>query len=199
MASKQCSNCGGANGKTAKFCKNCGHSLAEPPPEAAPPPNPAPDIPILDTAAVDGLAAEPGVDETPATPAEPAASPAPTAEASPEAVCPEDKPLASAPEAPIGTGFCVECLGGSRAGERVPIQNARALLVGAGKDADLCLSGDPLVSRRHASLSIEDGRLFLADEGSSNGTFILVNGSREVAPGDIVVLGKSALKIVREV
>ncbi|MFM8319964.1 MAG: FHA domain-containing protein [Chloroflexota bacterium] len=44
------------------------------------------------------------------------------------------------------------------------------------QDADLCLPGDEHLSRRHAELQFRDGRLYIVDRLSSNGTY--VNGER---------------------
>ena len=57
--------------------------------------------------------------------------------------------------------------------------------------------GDDTVSRRHAELTLVEGRWMLRDLGSSNGTW--VNGRRvmeaEVAPGDELQLGGLALRL----
>jgi len=55
-----------------------------------------------------------------------------------------------------------------------------------------------VVSRRHAQLSIKEGKLMVRDLGSSNGTF--VNNSRvqeaELAAGDTLVIGPVVFTIV---
>src|SRR5690606_8255897 len=52
------------------------------------------------------------------------------------------------------------------------------------------------VSRRHASISFEDGRWVLRDLGTANGTFL--NGSRVEAeylePGDTIGVGQTLLR-----
>lgn len=72
----------------------------------------------------------------------------------------------------------------------------RTVLLGRGPLADLEVK-DPAVSRRHAQISLSDGRCFVADLGSGNGTF--VNGQRLTAPvalaeGDQVRLGGTILE-----
>jgi FHA domain/Domain of unknown function (DUF1707) len=56
---------------------------------------------------------------------------------------------------------------------------------------------DATVSRRHAGLRLRDGRWYLADLGSSNGTW--VNGRRvfdaEVRPGDEIRLGDVTFRL----
>jgi serine phosphatase RsbU (regulator of sigma subunit)/pSer/pThr/pTyr-binding forkhead associated (FHA) protein len=78
---------------------------------------------------------------------------------------------------------------GSDRGQRFYFE--RTVLLGRGPLADLEVK-DPAVSRRHAQISLSDGRCFVADLGSGNGTF--VNGQRigspvALAEGDEVRLG----------
>jgi two-component system, NtrC family, response regulator AtoC len=54
----------------------------------------------------------------------------------------------------------------------VPLPAAGSLSLGRGEECDVQLSGDPLISRRHALLHVH-GRLFVEDLGSQNGTRIL--------------------------
>jgi hypothetical protein len=66
------------------------------------------------------------------------------------------------------------------------------------QDALLLLSDDAQVSRRHATLTVQDGGLStLADAGSTNGTF--VNNQRidscELAPGDVIRIGTTLFKV----
>ena len=70
------------------------------------------------------------------------------------------------------------------------------LVLGRAPGCALVFSDDT-VSRRHAELRREDGRWYLADLGSSNGTW--VGGRRvydaEVFPGDEVRLGESRFRL----
>jgi hypothetical protein len=68
---------------------------------------------------------------------------------------------------------------------------ARAITVGRSRDCD-CVLTDMTVSRRHALIDPRDGRWFVSDLGSANGT--LVNGWRivdeaTVRPGDRLTFG----------
>lgn len=54
---------------------------------------------------------------------------------------------------------------------------------------------DGYVSGLHARISLRDGRVFLADLGSSNGTFIKVNGERGVAHDSFVLLGQQLFRL----
>ena len=75
-----------------------------------------------------------------------------------------------------------------RQGEHAPFEVSGDSIVGRSRQADLCLQ-EGFVSRRHARLWLESGRLMVEDLGSANGTF--VNGKRlskpsRLAPGDCV-------------
>lgn len=54
---------------------------------------------------------------------------------------------------------------------------------------------DGYVSGLHARISLRDGRVFLADLGSSNGTFIKVNGERGVGHDSYVLLGQQLFRL----
>jgi pSer/pThr/pTyr-binding forkhead associated (FHA) protein len=54
---------------------------------------------------------------------------------------------------------------------------------------------DGYVSGLHARISLRDGRVFLADLGSSNGTFIKVNGERAVQNDSFVLLGQQLFRL----
>jgi pSer/pThr/pTyr-binding forkhead associated (FHA) protein len=54
------------------------------------------------------------------------------------------------------------------------------------------------VSRFHARLVLEGGRVYLEDTGSENGSFVnetRVHGRAELAPGDRIVIGKHQLRV----
>ena len=54
---------------------------------------------------------------------------------------------------------------------------------------------DGYVSGLHARVTLRDGRVFLADLGSSNGTFIKVNGERGVGHDSYVLLGQQLFRL----
>jgi pSer/pThr/pTyr-binding forkhead associated (FHA) protein len=54
---------------------------------------------------------------------------------------------------------------------------------------------DGYVSGLHARVTLRDGRVFLADLGSSNGTFIKVNGERPVGHESFVLLGQQLFRL----
>lgn len=54
---------------------------------------------------------------------------------------------------------------------------------------------DGYVSGLHARVSIRDSRVFLADLGSSNGSFVKVNGERMVGMESFVLLGQQLFRV----
>jgi pSer/pThr/pTyr-binding forkhead associated (FHA) protein len=54
---------------------------------------------------------------------------------------------------------------------------------------------DGYVSGLHARLTIRDGRVFLIDLGSSNGTFVKVNGERGLTNESYVLLGQQLFRL----
>ncbi len=54
---------------------------------------------------------------------------------------------------------------------------------------------DGYVSGLHARVTLREGRVFLADLGSSNGTFIKVNGERGVGNDSFVLLGQQLFRL----
>ncbi|MEO6953920.1 MAG: sigma 54-interacting transcriptional regulator [Polyangia bacterium] len=76
---------------------------------------------------------------------------------------------------------------------RHPLPAGRALTVGRAKDADIRVEHES-VSRRHATLELRDGELWVEDLGSANGS--IVGGTRlaahvktQVVAGELVELG----------
>lgn len=111
----------------------------------------------------------------------------------------------------------IEVMMGRAPGARLPLNRMR-LLLGRSESPDWTVDLDltaqelgptPAVSRRHAELSWEEGRLWLRDLGSTNGTF--VNGRRlalpgqgqpgepcELRAGDVVRVANVELKVVTQ-
>ena len=83
-----------------------------------------------------------------------------------------------------------------RQGRRAREFTASRVLLGRAAEADFQIE-DPNVSRRHAVLFWDQGRLYLRDLGSTNGT--LLNGkvvnSAMVHAGDVIRLGTSELTV----
>jgi len=83
--------------------------------------------------------------------------------------------------------------GGGRAGETFVPQGERTM-IGRSPDCQVFLD-DVTVSRRHAALADRDGRWFVEDQGSLNGTFVNRRRveSAELADGDEIQIGKYRL------
>lgn len=107
-----------------------------------------------------------------------------------------------APSPPVGTSVAqgagaIRLVGtsGPSAGMSFVLTKATTS-VGRELGRDIVLP-DPTVSRRHAVLRAEEGRLEVVDEGSSNGTFL--NGARistaYAVPGDEVRFGSSTFRV----
>jgi pSer/pThr/pTyr-binding forkhead associated (FHA) protein len=60
---------------------------------------------------------------------------------------------------------------------------------------DINFPDDGYVSGLHARLTTRDGGVYMSDLGSSNGTFIKVNGEREVKDGSFILLGQQLFKL----
>ena len=86
--------------------------------------------------------------------------------------------------------------GGGRAGESF-LPNGERTRIGRSPDCDIFLD-DVTVSRNHAVLVERDGRFFVEDEGSLNGTFVNRRriDSAALENGDEVQIGKYRLTFV---
>ena len=216
MAEKQCANCGLKSGKTAKFCRKCGRSFdpaADPIPETAggPPPRTtvAPEVePATELAeSAASHATEPNVEPfTKATldslepemldgePSYPTTEP-PVRNPTVHRKIEDDDPTMPLFGEDAAKRFAIEIMNGLAAGKKAVVADGESIAIGADDGADLVLSGDPHASRRHARVTVKDGQPRLADENSTNGTFIRVEGNKELFPGDIVIVGGTMLKV----
>lgn len=59
---------------------------------------------------------------------------------------------------------------------------------------DILFPEDGYVSGTHARITLRDGRVYLADVGSSNGTFLRVRGERRVATGGFILMGQQLFR-----
>ena len=60
---------------------------------------------------------------------------------------------------------------------------------------DILFPEDGYVSGQHARVELRDGRVFLADLDSSNGTFVRVRGERAVKAGGAILMGQQLFRI----
>ena len=85
----------------------------------------------------------------------------------------------------------------SRAGsDECFLLSKKYLLLGRASDNDSIISEDPTVSRYHALIYLRDGKYFVDDLGSRNGTWIneeRVASTGELNPGDVLHLGLTKL------
>jgi hypothetical protein len=114
----------------------------------------------------------------------------------------EDRPRAAGSETesiPVGVaaamGLARQTLVLHHDGRRYEFEKGRVVL-GRGRQVDYQLD-DPNVSRRHAVIYWENGRLFLKDLGSTNGT--LLNGrpvsAGPLSRGDVITVGGSEIRV----
>lgn len=59
---------------------------------------------------------------------------------------------------------------------------------------DILFPEDGYVSGTHARISLRDGEVFLADLGSSNGTFLRIRGERAVPTGAYILMGQQLFR-----
>ena len=80
-------------------------------------------------------------------------------------------------------------------GRTVPV--AKETLIGR-ENCDLSYPQDMLLSPRHASVAIREGKLVLKDLNSQNGSFIRQRQDSELTPGDVFLLGRELFRFVTQ-
>lgn len=100
----------------------------------------------------------------------------------------------------MSTILTIRHLNGSLAGrsQRIALQEGQVLRLGRGEGSDVRFSdsADDSVSTTHAELSLQNGRLYIEDKRSSNGTF--VNGAPCPPFQKIAVADGSRIRLARE-
>src|SRR5271167_494251 len=209
----KCGECGYENMDGLDYCDGCGAKLAA---GAAAAPAAAPAAAAPEAAPAAAPAESSDAAPAPAAGAEaPAAevpkSEAPTGEIKPEAA-PESAPsapTAAAAGAPFKAKLSV--VRGGRKGQEFPLEEGNNLVgrwdpeTGAFPEVDLD-ADDPeaKISRKHALIRIDAGKITIEDIGSLNGTYVnrgprLQPGSpAELKTGDEIIIGKTFLKLVVE-
>jgi FHA domain len=205
----KCSECGYENMDGLDYCDGCGAKLAAAAGSSAPAPAaaaPEAASAAAPTEGTDANAAPASADGAPAAEAPP--SEAPTGEIKPEAA-PESAPTAAAAGAPFKAKLSV--VRGGRKGQEFPLEDGNNLVgrwdpeTGSFPEVDLD-ADDPeaKISRKHALIRIDAGKITIEDIGSLNGTYVnrqprLSPGSpAEIKSGDEVIIGKTFLKLVVE-
>jgi len=207
----KCGECGYENMDGLDYCDGCGAKLAAGAAgtAAAAPAAAAPEAAPAAAPAESGDAnAAPAAE---AATAEAPKSEAPTGEIKPEAA-PESAPpapTAAAAGAPFKAKLSV--VRGGRKGQEFPLEDGNNLVgrwdpeTGSFPEVDLD-ADDPeaKISRKHALIRIDGGKITIEDIGSLNGTYVnrqprLSPGSPvELKSGDEVIIGKTFLKLVVE-
>ena len=100
----------------------------------------------------------------------------------------------------MGTGskaYALKFISGKYQGGEFPLKTEKQIVIGRSSELDMVLVED-MVSRKHAKITVQPGRITIEDLGSTNGTF--VNGQRvdelELKEGDRILIGTSILKLV---
>jgi FHA domain len=214
----KCSECGYENMDGLDYCDGCGAKLA-----AA---EGAPAAPVAvriadDDAARSTIVAAPAVEEVVVPVSEPppvvlAVEPveAPSSEAKTGEITPlpEPAPAVAAAVAPGASPHFkakLSLLRGGRKGQEFPLDGGQNFIgrwdpeTGSFPEVDL-EQDDPeaKISRKHALIIIENGKITIEDIGSLNGTYVnrgnrLIPGTPlEIKAGDEVIIGKTFLKLV---
>jgi len=207
----KCGECGYENMDGLDYCDGCGAKLAA---GAAGTAAAAPAAAAPEAAPAAAPAESGDANAAPAAEAATAESPkseAPTGEIKPEAA-PESAPpapAAAAAGAPFKAKLSV--VRGGRKGQEFPLEDGNNLVgrwdpeTGSFPEVDLD-ADDPeaKISRKHALIRIDGGKITIEDIGSLNGTYVnrqprLSPGSPvEIKSGDEVIIGKTFLKLVVE-
>lgn len=65
-----------------------------------------------------------------------------------------------------------------------------------GRPVDIALSGDAMTSGSHAQIRRDGEQFWLEDLGSRNGTFVKREGTFQIDPGDVLLVGRVLLRAV---
>ncbi|MGD1027896.1 FHA domain-containing protein [Candidatus Binatus soli] len=211
----KCGECGYENMDGLDYCDGCGAKLAAAA-AAAPAAAPAAAAPEAAPAAApaessDANAAPAAAAGVEAPTAEVPKSEAPTGEIKPEAAPESASPAPTAAAAGAPFKAKLSLVRGGRKGQEFPLEEGNNLVgrwdpeTGSFPEVDLD-ADDPeaKISRKHALIRIDGGKITIEDIGSLNGTYVnrqprLSPGSPvELKSGDEVIIGKTFLKLVVE-
>jgi uncharacterized membrane protein YdfJ with MMPL/SSD domain/pSer/pThr/pTyr-binding forkhead associated (FHA) protein len=91
----------------------------------------------------------------------------------------------------------LKVIAGPAEGTTIPLGD-EAFAIGRAEAGTGRLGDDPELSRRHARVYLQDGRPFVEDLGSTNGTFVdgrRIEGATELRPGQSLELGTTTLRL----
>jgi len=99
---------------------------------------------------------------------------------------------------PPGTkAYALKFISGKYQGGEFPLKSDKEIVIGRSSELDMVLVED-MVSRKHAKIVVQAGKVTIADLGSTNGTF--VNGEKikqaRLKEGDRLLIGTSILKLL---
>jgi FHA domain len=211
----KCSECGYENIDGLDYCDGCGAKLtaaaatapaSESGGAAASEPE-APPAPVAAAEEVEEVHAEPPPSEAPTG----EIKPPPEASATAAAAAAPAAETAAAPAAAAGSTARakLQVVRGGRKGQEFPLEDGNNLVgrwdpeTGAFPEVDLD-QDDPeaKISRKHALIRFEAGKITVEDIGSLNGTYVnrqprLMPGNPvELKSGDEIIIGKTFLKLV---
>lgn len=96
-------------------------------------------------------------------------------------------------------GYALKFISGKYQGGEFPLKSEKQVVIGRSSELDMVLVED-MVSRKHAKILVQGGKITIEDLGSTNGTF--VNGEKvktgRLKEGDRILIGTSILKLVRQ-
>jgi predicted amidophosphoribosyltransferase len=81
---------------------------------------------------------------------------------------------------------------GGQVGRTYPIEKTETLIGRA--EGDITFPHDGYMSSQHVKVIEREGRYYLSDQGSRNGTFVRISGEVELQPGDMFLVGKQLFR-----
>ena len=81
---------------------------------------------------------------------------------------------------------------GGEVGETFGVRPAETVI--GRVDGDIKFPHDGYMSSRHARILQRNGRFFLIDNNSRNGTFVKIHQEVELHPGDVILVGKQLFR-----
>ena len=73
------------------------------------------------------------------------------------------------------------------------------VIIGRSSECDVVLPDQTTVSRKHASIELKQGRIYITDLGSMNGTFVNgknVKGTIEIQQNDKIIIGRNLIQLI---
>lgn len=98
---------------------------------------------------------------------------------------------------PTTPSYALRFISGKYQGGEFPLVEGREIVIGRSSELDMVLIED-MVSRKHASITVNGSEIAISDAASTNGTF--VNGEKikraRLKEGDRILIGTSIIKLV---